>query len=89
MYFKRNFSINFKKLRFFIKLLFCSFNYAISAIKRATKTEGTIMINRIKIENFKSIQKLAIRLRPINILIGANGVGKSNFIEISLPLLVF
>ncbi len=40
------------------------------------------MINRIKIENFKSIKDLDIRLRPINILIGANGVGKSNFIEI-------
>lgn len=40
------------------------------------------MIKEIVIENFKSIQKLDIRLRPINILIGANGVGKSNFIEI-------
>ncbi|WP_375561369.1 AAA family ATPase [Bernardetia sp. OM2101] len=40
------------------------------------------MISRIKIENFKSIKELDICLRPINILIGANGVGKSNFIEI-------
>ena len=40
------------------------------------------MISRIKTENFKSIKHLDIRLRPINILIGANGVGKSNFIEI-------
>ena len=38
------------------------------------------MINRIEIENFKSIQKMDLELSPINVLIGANGVGKSNFI---------
>ena len=38
------------------------------------------MINRIQIENFKSIRELDLELQPINILIGANGVGKSNFI---------
>lgn len=39
------------------------------------------MISRIKIEGFKSIKKLELELKPINILIGANGVGKSNFIS--------
>ena len=39
------------------------------------------MINRIEIENFKSIQKMDLELSPINVLIGANGVGKSNFID--------
>ena len=38
------------------------------------------MINRIEIENFKSIRKMNMELKPINILIGANGAGKSNFI---------
>lgn len=38
------------------------------------------MINYVEIENFKSIKKLKIELNSINILIGANGVGKSNFI---------
>lgn len=38
------------------------------------------MINRIQIENFKSIRKVDMKLTPINILIGANGAGKSNFI---------
>lgn len=38
------------------------------------------MINKIQIENFKSIRKMELELRPINVLIGANGVGKSNFI---------
>jgi len=38
------------------------------------------MINRIEIENFKSIREMNLALQPINILIGANGAGKSNFI---------
>src|ERR1017187_5074232 len=35
----------------------------------------------ITIEGFKSIRALKVDLRPINILIGANGSGKSNFLE--------
>src|ERR1700710_921892 len=38
------------------------------------------MINKIFIENFKSIKKMDLELQSINILIGANGAGKSNFI---------
>ena len=38
------------------------------------------MISNIIIENYKSIRQLDFEMRPINILIGANGVGKSNFI---------
>jgi predicted ATPase len=40
------------------------------------------MIARIDISGYKSIQELSIELKPINILIGSNGVGKSNFISI-------
>lgn len=40
------------------------------------------MIERVIIENFKSIRKLDLELKPINILIGANGAGKSNFLSI-------
>ncbi len=39
------------------------------------------MIERIVIENFKSIRKLDLELKPINILIGANGAGKSNLLN--------
>lgn len=38
------------------------------------------MIEKIQISGFKSIKDITIDLEPINILIGANGVGKSNFI---------
>jgi len=40
------------------------------------------MITKLKIEGYKSIKQLDIRLRPVNILLGSNGVGKSNFISI-------
>ncbi len=39
------------------------------------------MINRIKIEGYKSIKDLDLELKQINILIGSNGVGKSNFLS--------
>lgn len=39
------------------------------------------MIENIYIKNYKSIRELNLELRSLNILIGANGVGKSNFIS--------
>ena len=39
-------------------------------------------IQSLTIENFKSIKKLTdFELRNINILIGSNGAGKSNFLS--------
>lgn len=40
------------------------------------------MITRIEIDGYKSIKHLSIDLLPINILLGGNGVGKSNFISL-------
>lgn len=39
-------------------------------------------LKRVKIQGFKSIKELELDLKPINILIGANGSGKSNFISL-------
>lgn len=39
------------------------------------------MIERIFIENYKSIRNAEIGLKNLNVLIGSNGVGKSNFIS--------
>jgi len=39
-------------------------------------------ITKIKVSNFKSFDELDVDLRPLNILIGANAAGKSNFLEI-------
>lgn len=38
-------------------------------------------MNRIDIKGYKSIKELSLKLRQINILIGANGSGKSNFLS--------
>lgn len=40
------------------------------------------MIKYLKVEGYKSIKDLDLRLEPINILLGSNGVGKSNFISL-------
>lgn len=36
----------------------------------------------IKISGYKSFKNLAVQLHPINLLIGANGAGKSNFLSL-------
>jgi len=37
-------------------------------------------LNQLEIEGYKSIKSLSLELNALNIVIGANGVGKSNFI---------
>lgn len=39
------------------------------------------MIEKVVIQNYKSIRELSLPLRSLNVLIGANGSGKSNFIS--------
>lgn len=39
------------------------------------------MIERVRIQNYKSIRDVTVPLRALNVLIGSNGVGKSNFIS--------
>jgi len=40
------------------------------------------MLNHISIRNFKSVRHLDLELKPLNLFIGANGAGKSNFISV-------
>lgn len=40
------------------------------------------MIKEIVIKGYKSIKEQTVKLSPVNILIGGNGIGKSNFISI-------
>lgn len=44
------------------------------------------MINYVKIENFKSIKKLALPLENLNLFFGMNGMGKSSVIQVLLLL---
>ena len=38
-------------------------------------------LNRIQLAGFKSLSKIDLKLRQLNLLIGPNGTGKSNFID--------
>lgn len=38
-------------------------------------------LNRIQIEGFTSIRSATVELGPLNVLVGANGAGKSNFVQ--------
>ena len=40
------------------------------------------VLKRLHLKGYKSFREINIELRPINILIGANGAGKSNFISL-------
>lgn len=40
------------------------------------------MVERIKVWNYKSIRRQTVDLRQMNVLIGQNGAGKSNFISL-------
>lgn len=40
------------------------------------------MISLVAVQGYKSIKNQQIELKPLNVLIGGNGVGKSNFISI-------
>ena len=39
------------------------------------------MIEQVEINNYKSIRELKLPLNRLNILIGSNGAGKSNFVS--------
>ena len=38
-------------------------------------------LDRITLKGFKSIREMVLDLRPLNVLIGANGAGKSNLVS--------
>jgi len=40
------------------------------------------VLERIVVRGYKSIEEADVALRPINVLIGANGAGKSNFVSL-------
>lgn len=49
---------------------------------RVDMTQGSNNLRRIRVEGFKSIKQLDLPMRDINILIGANGAGKTNLISL-------
>ena len=46
------------------------------------RTQSSVSLERIKVQNFKSFQNLDISLNKFNVIIGANASGKSNFAQV-------
>lgn len=42
----------------------------------------SLQLTRIEVEGFKSIRKLSLSMEMLNVLIGSNGAGKTNFISL-------
>ncbi len=53
---------------------------------RTREFQGAIMLNSLKLENFKSWERLDIQIKPITVLFGANSSGKSSIIQFLLLL---
>ncbi|WP_029553971.1 AAA family ATPase [Verminephrobacter aporrectodeae] len=43
--------------------------------------KSPIFLNRVLLRNYKSIADCDVRLGPLTYLVGANGAGKSNFLD--------
>lgn len=43
--------------------------------------KDTVFLTRVVLRNYKSIGQCDVRLRPVTYLVGANGAGKSNFLD--------
>lgn len=40
-----------------------------------------VFLREVRIRNFKSISRCAVAFRPVTLLVGRNGSGKSNFLD--------
>ena len=50
-------------------------------IKKLVYNRMGIQITRVRIENFRSLEHVDVKLGSVNVLIGANNSGKSNFLK--------
>ena len=55
---------------------------SVALSKRFMRTQSSVSLERIKVQNFKSFQNLDISLNKFNVIIGANASGKSNFAQV-------
>jgi predicted ATPase len=44
--------------------------------------KDTTMLKELELFGFRSIREMKLQLKPMNVLIGANGAGKSNLVEV-------
>ena len=52
------------------------------SLRRMRRQKPRMLVENVKVQNFKSFKDINVQLRDFNVLIGANASGKSNFTEI-------
>ena len=62
-------------------MVFCSRCSNLPSLWETKRRSNSIKMDYLEITGYKSIKYQKVELSPINILIGANGSGKSNFIS--------
>jgi predicted ATPase len=50
-------------------------------VRPSMSSPGPILISRVALKNFRSVAACDIELGPLTFLVGANGAGKSNFLD--------
>lgn len=48
--------------------------------------EGVVMLTKLRVKNYKSLEDVAIPLRPLTVFVGPNNAGKSNILDCLLFL---
>src|SRR5437868_5372630 len=53
-----------------------------AAVVRLIKALANMRLDRLELQGFKSIRSMDLQLKSLNLLIGANGSGKSNLVSL-------
>jgi AAA15 family ATPase/GTPase len=48
---------------------------------KKTKQDGNLMLKRVKIQGYKSLEDVEVDLQPLSVFFGPNASGKSNFLD--------
>jgi len=60
----------------------CPYSIPVRTLPLFNRRRENLMLKNLSVRGFKTFRELDLELRPINILIGANGAGKSNLISL-------
>src|SRR5947209_3239108 len=56
-------------------------NNVYMATEKKTQQDGNLMLKRVKIQGYKSLEDVEVRLQPLSVFFGPNASGKSNFLD--------
>src|SRR5437763_16028332 len=56
-------------------------NNVYMATEKKTQQDGNLMLKRVKIQGYKSLEDVEVYLQPLSVCFGPNASGKSNFLD--------